>query len=102
MRWKTSNINIGKGIKDINMTTLTKLEMKQLHQLASDLQAIVDSTKMNSDNIDDFIFDEVEIKTEEPDLLKAVVDHLKLVGEKVEGMQTSMDLIMDHFLSNSK
>lgn len=98
MRWKTSNINIGKGIKDINMTTLTKLEMKQLHQLASDLQVIVDSYKMKSDSLADFIFDQ-GFKTNDPDLLKDVVDHLKLVGGKIEDMQASMDLIMDHFKS---
>lgn len=79
------------------MTTLTKLEMNVLHKMTSDLQAIVDSTKMKSDNINDFIFEQVDIKTDEPDLLKSVVDHLKLVNEKIDDMAVSMDLIMDHF-----
>ena len=79
-------------------TSLTALEMQTLQLMATELEAISKSYTANEDTIQDFLYSQFKLKTDEPESLAVTRKHLSLVISKLENVQTTMDLFVDHFI----
>ena len=79
------------------MSKLSKLEMSVLQKVANSVTAISTSFDDNSDDVNDFIYAQFNFSTDEPETLKACIDHFKLTIDNLEVIKDGIDLLVDHF-----
>ena len=79
------------------MKNLSRLEKQKLAEAYRILAPIKNSHTDNSDSIDDFIFDQFKIKTDEVETLKAARNHFKIEKEAMLEVFDIIELLIEHF-----
>jgi len=79
------------------MKSLSKLEKQKLAELYKILAPVKNSYTNNSDSIDDFIYEQFEIKTDEDSTLRKARVHFELEKKVMIEAFDIVELLVEHF-----
>lgn len=80
------------------MSKLSSLELRSIKDISVSLSNIAKSYNDNQDSVQDFICDQFEIKTDEPEVLKQVKAHFETMIGNIEDVQAEFKLLSEHFI----
>jgi uncharacterized protein YbaP (TraB family) len=76
---------------------LTNLEKQQLKKLFNFISKIEESKINGSDSIDDFLYEQFKVDTDEVSTLDTAREHFKLTSNANDAMFELVGLLKDHF-----
>ena len=79
------------------MSKLTRLELRELQQLAISITKAQTAIDDNSDSVDDFIFGQIDIDTKEPAVIDAARKAFHILKDEVSNASMLVELLLEHF-----
>ena len=79
------------------MSKITNLEKQKLAELHKILAPVKNSHTDNSDSIDDFIFQQFDIETEEAETLAAARKHFEIEKDAMLEVFDIVNMLVEHF-----
>lgn len=76
------------------LSNLEKLQFKKLFNLISKIE---ESKVYNSDSVDDFLYEQFKVDTDEKQTLESAREHFKLVDNATNSMYELVSLLKGHF-----
>ena len=76
------------------LSNLEKLQFKKLFNLISKIE---ESKVNNSDNVDDFLYEQFKVNTDEKQTLESAREHFKLTDNATDSMYELVSLLKEHF-----
>lgn len=84
------------------MSKLSGLELRSLNDISNSLSNIAQSYNDNQDSIRDFVHNQINITTDEPEVLKQAKAHFEIMLSNLEDVQSEFKLLTEHFTQKSR
>ena len=79
---------------------MTDLELRSINDIATSLSNISKSYNERIDSVQDFICDQFNIETDEPEVLKQVRGHFEVMVSNLEDVTSEFKLLKDHLMQS--
>jgi len=81
------------------MSKLSDLELRSLNDISDSLSNIAQSYNDSQDSVQDFMHNQFEIKTDEPETLKQAKTHFEVMLSNLEDVSREFSLLNAHLTS---
>ncbi len=79
------------------MNNLTELEMETLRKVGWKVEEVQKYSRKHMDSLQDFIYNQFKIETDEPEVLKVCTEYIELSTKRLEEIESDLGLLLRHF-----